>query len=152
MSTYPRSELYDVETLLTSVGTGEAAVTLLSEKGVPTPVVHTRMLGPSSSMDPFPGLDAAATASPLWAKYGTRTDAQSAREMLAGRLAPAPAAEPADAPLEHVPVPRRGPPKRAPAPNGGGADAIGDFLNSRQGKALQKQVARGIFGMPRKRL
>ena len=72
VSTYPRSDLYDVETLLTSVGTGEAAVTLLSEKGVPTPVVHTRMLGPSSSMDPFPGLDAAAKASPMWAKYGTR--------------------------------------------------------------------------------
>ena len=54
VSTYPRSDLYDVEALLTSVGTGEAAVTLLSEKGVPTPVVHTRMLGPSSSMDPSP--------------------------------------------------------------------------------------------------
>ena len=154
VSTYPRSDLYDVETLLTSVGTGEAAVTLLSEKGVPTPVVHTRMLGPSSSMDPFPGLDAAAKASPMWAKYGTPTDAQSAREILAGRLAPpAPAPDPVDAPMEHVPLPRRAPePKRAPAPKGGGADAIGDFLNSRQGKTLQRDIVRGIFGMLRKRV
>ena len=155
VSTYPRSDLYDVETLLTSVGTGEAAVTLLSEKGVPTPVVHTRMLGPSSSMDPFPGLDAAAKASPMWAKYGTPTDAQSAREILAGRLAPARAraGDPVDAPMEHVPLPRRAPePKRAPAPKGGGADAIGDFLNSRQGKTLQRDIVRGIFGMLRKRV
>ena len=152
VSTYPRSDLYDVETLLTSVGTGEAAVTLLSEKGVPTPVVHTRMLGPSSSMDPFPGLDAAAKASPMWAKYGTPTDAQSAREIIAGRLAQ-PAPVPVDAPMEHVPLPRRAPePKRAPAPKGGGADAIGDFLNSRQGKTLQRDIVRGIFGMLRKRV
>ena len=90
----------------------------------------------------------------MWAKYGTPTDAQSAREILAGRLAPpAPAPDPVDAPMEHVPLPRRAPePKRAPAPKGGGADAIGDFLNSRQGKTLQRDIVRGIFGMLRKRV
>src|SRR4051812_35032987 len=45
VSTYPRSEFYDLETLLTSMGIGEAAVTLLSEAGVPTPVAHTRLGG-----------------------------------------------------------------------------------------------------------
>ena len=34
----------------------------------------------------------------------------------------------------------------------GGADALGDFLTSREGKALQKKVMRGVFGMLRKRL
>src|SRR5918992_1523016 len=87
VSTYPTSELYDVETLLTSVGTGEAAVTLLSEKGVPTPVVHTRLVGPSSSMEPAPDVDAAAKASPLWAKYGQRIDRESAHDVLAQRMA-----------------------------------------------------------------
>ena len=53
VSTYPTSEFYDVGELLTSMGTGEAAVTLLSEKGVPTPVVHTRMLAPASKMAPI---------------------------------------------------------------------------------------------------
>jgi hypothetical protein len=152
VSTYPTSDLYDVETLLTSVGTGEAAVTLLSEKGVPTPVVHTRLLAPASSMDPFPGVDGAAKASPLWARYGDRVDSPSARELLAGRLAaPEPEPEPdLRAPMEHVPLPRR--PRRAPAPRGTGADAIGDFLRSREGKALQRKVTRGLFGMLRKRL
>jgi uncharacterized protein len=147
VSTYPRSEFYDVETLLTSVGTGEAAVTLLSEKGVPTPVVHTRMLAPASRMDPADDVAGAARASSLWARYGERVDAQSAREILAGRLEKASEPE-----LEHVPLPRRrAEPRRAPAPSGGGADAIGDFLRSREGKALQRKVARGIFGMLRKR-
>ena len=43
-------------------------------------------------------------------------------------------------------------PRKRPAPKEGGADAIGDFLRSREGKALQRKVTRGIFGMLRKRL
>ena len=56
--------------------------------------------------------------------------------------------------MEHVPLPRKpkAEPRRAPAPGGSGAGAIGDFLRSREGKELQKKVARGIFGMLRKRL
>ena len=99
VSTYPTSEFYDVGELLTAMGTGEAAVTLLSEKGVPTPVVHTRMLAPASKMAPVADVDAPAKASPLFAKYGTRVDAQSAREILAGRLEAAREPAPAPAPL-----------------------------------------------------
>jgi DNA helicase HerA-like ATPase len=154
VSTYPTSDFYDVGELLTSMGTGEAAVTLLSEKGVPTPVVHTRMLAPASKMAPIADVDAPAKASPLYAKYGTRTEAQSARELLAGRLeaasAPAPAPAPApDKPLEHIPAPKLPKQRRAPAPEPGG---VGDFLTSRQGKAIQREVIRGVFGMLRKRL
>ena len=154
VSTYPTSDFYDVGELLTAMGTGEAAVTLLSEKGVPTPVVHTRMLAPASKMAPVADVDAPAKASPLFAKYGTRVDAQSAREILAGRLEaarePAPAPKPADKPLEHIPAPKLPkPPRRAPAPEPGG---IGDFLNSRQGKQIQREVMRGVFGMLKKRL
>src|SRR3954453_12611895 len=137
VSTYPTSDFYDVGELLTSMGTGEAAVTLLSEKGVPTPVVHTRMLAPASKMAPIADVDGAAKASPLFAKYGTRVDAQSATELLAARMdaaaEPAPAPAPKDAPMEHVPVPKLPKQRRAPAPAEGG---IGDFLNSRQGNAV----------------
>ena len=129
------------------MGTGEAAVTLLSEKGVPTPVVHTRMLAPASKMAPIADVDAPAKASPLYAKYGTRVEGQSAREILAGRLEAASKPAPAPAP-EHIPAPKL--PKRAPAPADAGG--IGDFLNSRQGKAMQREVIRGVFGMLRKRL
>jgi uncharacterized protein len=162
VSTYPRSDFYDLETLLPSMGIGEAAVTLLSEAGVPTPVAHTRLLAPSSRMAPADDVDAAARASPLWAHYGARTDPQSAREMLAARLVPPaePEPEPESQPeLEHIPAPEsmRGPRRRrarrrAPAPAESTPDAIGDFLRSRSGRALQREIVRGVFGLLRKRL
>jgi hypothetical protein len=53
VSTYPTSE-YDLEKVLTSLGTGEAVITVLSEKGAPTPVAWTRMRAPESLMAPAP--------------------------------------------------------------------------------------------------
>src|SRR6201999_4544423 len=86
VSTFPKSSFYDMETLLTGMGIGEAAITILSESGVPTPVVDTKVWAPQSQMWPVDGIDTPAKASPLWAKYGTRVDNQSAREMLAARM------------------------------------------------------------------
>src|SRR3954454_14226554 len=86
VSTFPKSDFYDLEALLPSLGIGEAAVTILDAHGVPTPVVHTRMVPPRSRMAPADDPDAIARASPLWAKYGEREDSQSAREILAGRV------------------------------------------------------------------
>ena len=52
--------------------------------------------------------------------------------------------------MEHVPLSKpAAKKKRVPAPSGGG---IGDFLSSRQGKQIQREVIRGVFGMLRKRL
>src|SRR4051794_25496903 len=141
VSTFPKSDFYDLEQLLTSMGIGEAAVTILSESGIPTPVVHSKLPAPRSRMAPSDDVDGAAKASPLWSKYGTRTDAQSAREMLAARVA------------EQVPAPTpKKEHKEAAEATHGGMDSIGDFLNSRQGKSLQRQVVRGVFGMLKKKL
>jgi DNA helicase HerA-like ATPase len=146
VSTFPKSDFYDLGEMLTQMGIGEAAVTILSESGVPTPVVHTRMVAPASRMAPADDVDGAAKASPLWSKYGTRTDADSAREQLAARVENA---------AEAKPVSADGPPKeeqkKAAKAAGGGSGAVGDFLESRQGKAIEKQVVRGIFGMLKKR-
>ncbi len=107
VSTFPKSAFYDLEELLPSLGIGEAAVTILSENGVPTPVVHTRICAPQSRMAPADDIDATAKASPLHAKYGTRVDNQSAREMLAARLAaPAPQATPRPRRRSPAPAPR----------------------------------------------
>jgi DNA helicase HerA-like ATPase len=70
--TYPKTDVYDLESALTSLGIGEAVVTVLSEKGAPTPVAWTRMRVPRSLMGAI-GADAvadAARSSPLQAKYG----------------------------------------------------------------------------------
>jgi DNA helicase HerA-like ATPase len=145
VSTFPKSGFYDLEEMLPALGIGEAAVTILDERGVPTPVVHTRMVAPQSRMAPADDLDGAARRSPLWTRYGERAESESARELLAARL---PANAPA--PMEHVPAPRA--PKRSPKPAPPAGDGVGDFLRSRQGKALQREVVRGVFGMLRKRL
>jgi hypothetical protein len=152
-STYPTSDFYDVEELLTQMGIGEAAVTILSEDGVPTPVVHTRLRAPASRMGPADDVEGAANASALFAKYGTRAEAESAREKLAARMEEATVPEPAS----DAPEPAKAPRRRKDEPDAatataGGVDVLSDFLTSREGKALQKKVMRGVFGMLRKRL
>ena len=87
VSTYPTSH-YDLGETLTSLGTGQAIVTVMDPDGAPTPVVRTRIWAPESRMGPTPDdrIAAAVAASPLHAKYGTPIDRESAREILAERL------------------------------------------------------------------
>jgi hypothetical protein len=151
-STFPESDFYDLENLLTEMGIGEAAVTILSESGVPTPVVHTRMVAPASLMGPVADVEGAAKASPLFAKYGTRTDAESAREKLAARVAEAGAAAAAGGAAGGGQAkPSKEEQKKAAKAAGGGAGAVGGFLKSREGKAMQKQLVRGVFGLLKKK-
>jgi uncharacterized protein len=115
-------------------------------------VVHTRLRAPASRIGPADDVDAAAKGSPLYAKYGTRVEAESAREKLAARMeeATVEADDPEPTPAKPRARRRR---KAAPAPApSGGADVLGDFLTSREGKAMQRTVLRGVFGMLKKRL
>ncbi|MDM7854717.1 helicase HerA-like domain-containing protein [Cellulomonas alba] len=84
--TFPTSP-YDLEKVLTALGTGEAIVTVLSEKGAPTPVAWTRLRAPESSMSPAPadGMAAAVAASPFASRYGAAVDRESAYELLGKR-------------------------------------------------------------------
>jgi uncharacterized protein len=89
--TFPMTEFYDVEKTITSLGTGEALVTVLSPKGVPTPLAATRLLPPDSLMAPidevlFRGHIAMST---LQAKYGQTIDRDSAYERITARIAAA---------------------------------------------------------------
>ena len=153
-STYPRSDLYDVEDAADlgrhRRGGGHAAVGEgRADAGRPHPDAR-----PASSMDPAAGSTPRRRGRRCGRSTARATTPRArARSSPAGSAPPAPAPDPVDAPMEHVPLPRRAPePKRAPAPKGGGADAIGDFLNSRQGKTLQRDIVRGIFGMLRKKI
>ena len=89
--TFPMTEFYDVEKTITSLGTGEALVTVLSPKGVPTPLAATRLLPPDSLMAPIPAdqFATAVAASTFHAKYGTTVDRESAYELITARLAAA---------------------------------------------------------------
>jgi DNA helicase HerA-like ATPase len=92
--TFPMTTHYDVETTITSLGIGEALVTVLSPKGVPTPLAATRLLPPDSLMAALPDADLQAriSAAVLRSKYGQTVDRQSAYEVITGRIAAAKAA------------------------------------------------------------
>jgi DNA helicase HerA-like ATPase len=86
--TFPTSDFYEVEKVITSLGIGEALVTVLTPKGIPSPLAATRLVPPDSSMA---ALDSAAfqalvAAGSLRAKYGTSVDRQSAHEMITARI------------------------------------------------------------------
>ena len=85
---YPDSAFYTTDTLITELGIGEALVTLLNEKGIPTPLAHTMLVTPKSRMDVLSEteIDKLAAASKLVAKYNQVIDEDSAYEMLTEKL------------------------------------------------------------------
>ena len=157
VKTYPTSKVYDLEEALTSLGTGEAVVTVLSETGAPTPVAWTRLRAPRSLMAAI-GAEAvthSATASPLYAKYGETIDRESAYETLSGKINATPPAGPEGAP---PPPPADAPPPAAPPAQeeGGGLfDKVGAFFSSPLGKQITntvtREVTRSLFGTRRRR-
>jgi hypothetical protein len=151
VSTFPKSQFYDLETLLTGMGIGDAAVTILSESGVPTPVVHTRMTPPASRMGPADDVEGKAKASALWARYGQRVDNESAREMLAARTAPPAEAPPAAQAGSGQQPAKSAQHQEAATAMSGGLAAVTSFLQSKQGKQIQKEVVRGVFGLLKKK-
>jgi len=86
--TFPMTDFYDVEQTMTSLGIGEALVTVLSPRGVPSPLAAVRLLPPDSLMAPIPeaSFAAAVAASPMSAKYSQTIDRDSAHEMIQRRL------------------------------------------------------------------
>ncbi len=119
--TFPKTPYYDVQETLTTLGIGEALVTVLAENGVPTPPFVTRVAPPASRMGPL----TAEEIAPLLRteqvqQYATAVDRESAYEILGARItnggandnARAGAPEPSRAPRRRPPRP--GAPRRAP--------------------------------------
>ena len=143
--TYPRTEFYDVEEVLTSLGIGEAFVTVLSPKGVPTPPFITRVVPPAARMGPLTDAEMAQRigASEQVKHYAEAIDRNSAREMLAARAGAESKAEAQSA--DAGPAPRAGKEQDA-APN------LGDMLNSPLARTIVGTLTRGLMGalLPRR--
>ena len=144
VTTYPKTKDYDLEEDLTQLGTGEAMVTILSERGAPTPVVWTKLRPPQSLMSAIDAadVDRMAKDSSIWATYAEEVDRESARERLAAKMqveVPKPAAEP------------RSESKRKATKKKDDSNPVIDYVKSREGRQMINTVARGIFGMLRKR-
>ncbi|MFL0352102.1 helicase HerA-like domain-containing protein [Xanthomarina sp. GH4-25] len=92
---YPDTEYYDTASVLTSLGTGEALVSALNEKGRPTPLAATMMRAPMSRMDILTDseLKELLNNSKLVKKYNEEVDRESAYEMLNEKIEQAEAQE-----------------------------------------------------------
>ena len=88
VNTYPHSSYDDLGQVILSLGIGEAIVTVMDERGAPTPVAWTRLRAPESLMGAADAtaMEQAVKASPLNAKYAEAIDRESAREKLAAKL------------------------------------------------------------------
>ncbi|MFN8619292.1 MAG: helicase HerA-like domain-containing protein [Chloroflexota bacterium] len=86
--TFPMTEFYDVEKTITSLGIGEALVTVLSPRGIPTPLAAARLLPPDSLMGAIPPdeLQSRVATGMLGAKYGTPVDRESAHEIIGRQM------------------------------------------------------------------
>jgi DNA helicase HerA-like ATPase len=85
---YPTSDYYQTDEVLTSLGIGEAFVTALNEKGIPTPLAATMLRAPQSRMDILVDseIDTINSKSKLVKKYAEELDRESAYEILNKKL------------------------------------------------------------------
>ena len=146
-STFPHSEAYELEELLTTMGIGEAAVTIMSERGAPTPVAWTRMRPPRSLMDELPEAERSRLigASALATKYGAPVDRESAYERLLARVAVEP--EQSEVPPAHQPASARRPKKEEGLLDN---PALRSFARS-AATAAGREIMRSILGTARRR-
>ena len=144
--TFPKTSFYDVEETLTTLGIGEAFITVLSPKGVPTQPFSARLIPPAAKMSPIASLDAEIAKSDQVRKYHDAIDRESAREKLAARIVPA--ASPVDEPERPAPVPARRAAKEPPG-------TFDQILKSPVTRTVAGAITRGlmgaIFGAPRRR-
>lgn len=138
---YPISNYYQTEDLLTSLGTGEAIVSVLSEKGIPTPLAHTLVRAPESRMDVLTPteIDQIIGRSALARKYNQEVDRESAYEILNEKIAEFQESQPQPA---------------QKTSNGGGKEEksmVEEVLTSttaRQiGRTVARELTRGLLGV-----
>ena len=146
VGTFPASKVYDLTELLTSMGIGEAAVTILSERGAPTPVAWTMLRPPTSLMaqlDPAVQTQMVATSA-LKDDYSAVVDRESAYELLAAKHAP----EPEEEAAQEAPAPRRAEPREEKSKV---AQVLGSSAFRSFASTAGREIARSLFGTASRR-
>lgn len=137
---YPITKWYQTEDLLTNLGIGEAFVSVLNEKGIPTPLAHTLMRAPESRMDILTPveIDRILSSSALTRKYNQVVDRESAYEILNGKIAEAQESAP----------PERSSPARKEKEEPGMLETIAKDPMARQiGRTVARELTRGLLGV-----
>lgn len=140
---YPISTYYKADEVITQLGIGEAFITALNEKGIPTPLAHTYVRAPLSRMDVLTEseIDMIVNESYLVSKYSQDLDRESAYEILSRKLEAAAAKEPE--------------PKKSPGRPKKEKSTLETILTDSTTKSfirtIGNQIIRGFFGKIKKR-
>lgn len=149
VSTFPTSS-YDLAEVLTTLGIGEAIITVMSERGAPTPVAWTRLRAPQSLMAPATAeqLTAIVQGSPNAAKYAEVVDRESAHEKLAAKLEAGAAAAEAEAGGK---TEQEAPARRPREEKSTVEKVIGSSVFKQFARSAGREIVRGLFGAARRR-
>jgi DNA helicase HerA-like ATPase len=147
---YPLTDHYDVDQLLTELGIGEAIVTVLNEKGIPTPLVHTLLRAPQSRMDILTNreIDAILDKSYLVEKYNKSVDRESAHEILSRKIERAQEEERQQELREERTKARKTTTRRRTRQEKSTLEKILNNTTTRQiGRTVARELTRGILGV-----
>ena len=138
---YPITEYYEVDDLLTKLGIGEAIITVLNEKGIPTPLAHTLLTAPSSRMDVISDKEKKEILnnSTIMKKYNEEVDRESAYEMLNEKLKVAEELSKKEAPTKKKTTRKTTTRKEK--------STIEKMVNSSAGRTIIREVTRGLLGV-----
>ncbi|RZU13561.1 hypothetical protein EV645_4406 [Kribbella rubisoli] len=158
VSTFPSSS-YDLGEVLTQLGIGEAIVTVMNEKGAPTPVAWTRLRAPQSLMAPASAEQQAASvqASPNNAKYSQAVDRESAYEMLAAKVQAGAAQAEAEkqaqeqAKQQQQEQRQESRPRTQKQEKSMVEEVIGSSVFKQFARSAGREIVRGLFGAARRR-
>ena len=134
------------DSLLTALGIGEAIVSVLNEKGIPTPLAHTLMRAPESRMDILTPteIDQIIQRSAIARKYNQEIDRESAYEILTGKIADAQEMQAEQEAQQEV----QSQPRRAEREEPGMIETIAKDPLARQiGRTVARELTRGLLGV-----
>ncbi|GAA4209594.1 DUF853 family protein [Pedobacter jeongneungensis] len=145
VNTYPKSDFYEIDKILTSLGTGQALVTVLNEKGIPTEVSATLLTPPRAVMGPLTAADfeQLVHASPMYTKYKDAIDPESAYEILTKRINDQTAA--AEQQKQEAEAQKQSEQESKPKP--GEKSLVEQVMGATITRQIGKEIVRGIFGM-----
>jgi DNA helicase HerA-like ATPase len=140
IKTFPRSEFYNMEEQFTQLGTGQAFITVLNEKGIPTETVVTHLSSPASYMGALSdaAYDACLKQSSFYKKYKEAIDPHSAYEILLDRF-------PEDKPVAETPSKKTSSTSRTSKK--AEKSTFDHVLGSPVAKQVGRELVRGVFGM-----
>jgi DNA helicase HerA-like ATPase len=138
---FPTTEYYKTNELITELGIGEALVTVLNEKGTPTPLVHTMMCAPRSRMDvlSIAEQDQVVANSKIASEYNENIDRESAYEILKHKISGDSHSEP--------PKIKDQVQESADEKSSDFAETIKDIANSSITRTIVREVTRGLLGV-----